>query len=79
MLKRSLTSNISTDQLDDWYARGRKAGAIGGKLLGAGSGGFLMFYAPQERHEDLVRELKDLRQIDFAFEPQGSKIIFVHD
>jgi len=79
VLKRSLTANISTDQIDDWYSRGRKAGAIGGKLLGAGSGGFLMFYAPQERHEAIQRELKELRRIDFAFEPQGSKIIFVHD
>lgn len=79
ILKRSLTSEISTNQIDDWYARGRKAGAIGGKLLGAGSGGFLMFYAPQERHEAIIRELSELRQIDFAFEPQGSKIIFVHD
>jgi D-glycero-alpha-D-manno-heptose-7-phosphate kinase len=78
-LKRSLTSKISNDQIDDWYARGRKAGAAGGKLLGAGSGGFLMFYAPQERHEAIARELKELRRIDFAFEPQGSKIIFVHD
>lgn len=79
LLKRSLTSSISTNQIDNWYERGRKAGAVGGKLLGAGSGGFLMFYAPQERHEAITRELKELRRIDFAFEPQGSKIIFVHD
>ncbi len=79
VLKRSLTSSISTSQIDDWYVRGRKAGAVGGKLLGAGSGGFLMFYAPQERHEAIARELKELRRIDFGFEPQGSKIIFVHD
>lgn len=79
VLKRGLTSTISTNQIDDWYVRGRKAGAVGGKLLGAGSGGFLMFYAPQERHENIVRELKELRKIDFGFEPQGSKIIFVHD
>lgn len=79
LLKRGLTSNISTNQIDAWYERGRKAGAVGGKLLGAGSGGFLMFYAPQERHEAIVRALKELRRIDFAFEPQGSKIIFVHD
>jgi D-glycero-alpha-D-manno-heptose-7-phosphate kinase len=79
MLKRSLTSEVSTKQIDDWYERGQKAGAIGGKLLGAGSGGFLMFYAPQERHADIVRELRELRPIQFGFEPQGSKIIFVHD
>jgi D-glycero-alpha-D-manno-heptose-7-phosphate kinase len=79
LLKRSLTSAVSNDLIDGWYARARKAGAVGGKLLGAGAGGFLMFYAPQEKHAAIVRELKELRSIKFAFEPQGSKIIFVHD
>jgi len=78
-LKRSLTSAVSTSAIDDWYSAGRKAGAIGGKLLGAGSGGFLMFYAPKERHEAIAGALKGLRRMDFQFEPQGSKIIFVHD
>lgn len=79
LLKRSLTQNVSTSEIDSWYERARKAGAIGGKLLGAGSGGFLMFYAPQERHEAITRALKDVRPTHFRFEPQGSKIIFVHD
>jgi len=79
LLKRSLTSQVSTTQIDDWYQRARKAGASGGKLLGAGSGGFLMFYAPPEKHEVITRALKDLRPTPFGFEPQGSKIIFVHD
>jgi D-glycero-alpha-D-manno-heptose-7-phosphate kinase len=78
-LKRSLTSGVSTSLIDDWYARARKAGAAGGKLLGAGSGGFLMFYAPAGRHDAIAHELKELRRMDFSFEPQGSKIIFVHD
>jgi D-glycero-alpha-D-manno-heptose-7-phosphate kinase len=78
-LKRSLTSGVSTSAIDDWYSRARKAGAIGGKLLGAGSGGFLMFYAPREKHEHVTRELKELKRTDLRFEPQGSKIIFVHD
>lgn len=78
-LKRSLTSGVSTSAIDDWYERARKAGAIGGKLLGAGSGGFLMFYAPQEKHEAVTRELRELRRTDLHFELQGSKIIFVHD
>jgi len=78
-LKRGLTSAVSTKAIDDWYAAGRKAGAIGGKLLGAGSGGFLMFYAPRERHDAIARSLAGLRRMNFAFEPQGSKIIFVHD
>jgi D-glycero-alpha-D-manno-heptose-7-phosphate kinase len=79
LLKRSLTREVSNDIIDGWYSQARKAGAIGGKLLGAGSGGFLMFYAPRERHEAVARALKDLRPIRFGFEPQGSKIIFVHD
>ena len=60
------------------YARARKAGAEGGKLLGAGAGGFLMFYAPPESHDAIARALGDLRRMDFRFEPQGSRIIFVH-
>jgi len=78
-LKRSLTGGVSNGMIDNWYARARKAGAIGGKLLGAGSGGFLMFYAPRERHEAIARALSELRRVDMRFEPQGSKIIFVHD
>jgi D-glycero-alpha-D-manno-heptose-7-phosphate kinase len=79
LLKRSLTREVSNDAIDDWYSRARKAGAPGGKLLGAGSGGFLMFYVPLEKREAVERELKELRPIKFGFEPQGSKIIFVHD
>jgi D-glycero-alpha-D-manno-heptose-7-phosphate kinase len=78
-LKRNLSHGISTTQIDQWYATARKHGAIGGKLLGAGSGGFLMFYAPHARHEGIARSLKGLRRVDLAFDPQGSKIIFVHD
>lgn len=78
-LKRSLTSNISTSRIDSWYERARRAGAIGGKLLGAGTGGFLIFYAPADKHVSIRTALKDLRPIDFRFEREGSKIIFVHD
>ena len=78
-LKRSLTRTVSNRAIDDWYRQARQAGAVGGKLLGAGSGGFLMFYAPRERHDAIARELRKLRRMDFRLEPQGSKIIFVHD
>ncbi len=77
-LKRSLSEGISTPKIDAWYAKARAAGAQGGKLLGAGSGGFLMFCAPFDKHEAIGRALSDLRRIQFRFEPQGSKIIFVH-
>jgi len=77
MAKKSLTGGISNDIIDAWYDKARRAGAVGGKLLGAGAGGFLMFYAPPDRHEAITRALK-LRRTDFKFEPQGSRIIFVH-
>ena len=77
-LKKSLTAGITSDAIDDWYELARKAGAIGGKLLGAGTGGFLMFYAPPDRHEAIARALGKLRRMKFAFEPSGSRIIFVH-
>ncbi len=78
MLKKSLTRGITTDAIDDWYARARKAGAVGGKLLGAGAGGFLLFIAPRERHDAIAAALSELRRMEFRFEPQGSRIIFVH-
>src|SRR5438105_5010682 len=77
-LKRRITEEISTSQIDRWYKTARKCGAIGGKLLGAGSGGFMLFYAPRERHESIAQSLRELRRIDLRFEAQGSRIIFVH-
>jgi D-glycero-alpha-D-manno-heptose-7-phosphate kinase len=77
MVKKSLTGGITNDVIDGWYEKARRAGAVGGKLLGAGAGGFLMFYAPRDRHEAIAKALK-LRRTDFKFEPQGSRIIFVH-
>ena len=78
-LKRSITGEISSGEIDAWYSAARAAGATGGKLLGAGSGGFLMFYAPRERHEAITAALRDLRRIPMQFEPEGSRIIFVHE
>jgi D-glycero-alpha-D-manno-heptose-7-phosphate kinase len=78
-LKRSITGEISSTEIDEWYSAARKAGASGGKLLGAGSGGFLMFYAPPDKHDAIANALKGLRRIPMRFEPQGSRIIFVHD
>src|SRR5205085_3186913 len=77
-LKRSITGEISSGAIDAWYAAARAAGAVGGKLLGAGSGGFLMFYAPRDNHKAIAEALKNLRRIPTQFEPQGSRIIFVH-
>jgi D-glycero-alpha-D-manno-heptose-7-phosphate kinase len=76
-LKRSLTDGISTMEIDDWYAKARAAGASGGKLLGAGSGGFLMFFSPPERHEAIAKALEGLRSVPFGMDHEGSRIIFV--
>lgn len=77
--KRTLASAISNQQIDVWYERAREAGAIGGKILGAGGGGFLLLYAPEERHEAIRAALPGLRQVPVLFEPQGSKIIYVEE
>ena len=77
-LKRSLTDGISNNLIDDAYDAARKAGAEGGKVLGAGGGGFMMFYAHPERHTAIRQAMASLRETHFAFSPEGSKIIFVH-
>lgn len=74
--KKSLADGISTLQIDEWYASARRAGAEGGKILGAGAGGFLVFYAKEERHAAIEAALKELRRVKFGFEPLGSRIIF---
>lgn len=77
LLKRTLSPGISTSQVDAVYERARKAGAQGGKILGAGGGGFLLLCAPPERQEKVRRALKGWREIAFQFEPEGSKIVYV--
>jgi D-glycero-alpha-D-manno-heptose-7-phosphate kinase len=78
MLKREMSPGISTSEIDGWYNRARAAGAVGGKILGAGAGGFLMLYAPVERHEVIAAALSELTRIPMGFEPTGSRIIFYH-
>lgn len=74
--KKSLSSGISNTLIDDAYAAARAAGAIGGKLLGAGGRGFLLVYAEPECHAAIRERLKDLREVPFAFSAEGSRIIF---
>ena len=74
--KQKLATNITNHTIDDFYQKARKAGAIGGKLLGSGGGGFLLLYCA-EKNQNKVREaLSSLREAPFRFEPQGSKIIY---
>jgi len=75
MAKKSLSSAISSDFLDDIYQRALEAGAVGGKLLGAGGGGFFMFYVPEPQQDAVRAALSDLKRIDFNFENGGSRII----
>ena len=79
MMKRELAKSISNSRIDDWYATARTQGAIGGKILGAGGGGFLLVYAPADRHDAIVAALPELERVPFRFEPQGSKIIYVEE
>lgn len=75
-LKAQLTSGISDPQIDTWYAKGMANGALGGKLLGAGNGGFMMFYAPKERHTEIATALADLEPVKFRFDRTGAQIVF---
>ncbi len=75
-LKRGLTNKVSTDTLDCIYDKAIKHGAIGGKLLGAGGGGFFVFYVPIEYQEAVKKELKDLLYIPFRFEDGGTKVLY---
>lgn len=78
VLKRGLTEGISNSSIDGWYDKGCRAGAIGGKILGAGAGGFLTFFAPPQKHAAIQHALPELRRIPVAFERSGSSVIFYH-
>lgn len=78
LLKRSLAESVSDSVIDEWYERGLKAGAEGGKILGAGGGGFLLFYAPQDRHKAIAEALNELRHVPLSLERNGSSVIFYH-
>jgi D-glycero-alpha-D-manno-heptose-7-phosphate kinase len=74
--KRRL-AGVSDPKIDAWYAAARKEGALGGKLLGAGGGGFLLFYAPREAQAAVRKALSDLREMPVALEPGGSRIMYI--
>jgi len=74
-LKRQTGGAITTNSIDALYERGIKAGALGGKLLGAGGGGFLLFYVQPEKRNDLKAAMKDLLYVPFGFEDGGTRVI----
>jgi D-glycero-alpha-D-manno-heptose-7-phosphate kinase len=79
MLKQKLASQISNNYIDDIYNAGIKAGATGGKLLGAGGGGFMLFYCKESKRQKLIEALQPLEKFDFAFDRDGSKVIYYAD
>jgi D-glycero-alpha-D-manno-heptose-7-phosphate kinase len=78
-LKRSLGFGISDDKIDTWYEAARRAGAQGGKLLGAGGGGFVLLMAPPERHAAVREALGYPRELEFKIERHGCRIIFISE
>ena len=74
-IKRSLTRQVSTPEIDRIYQAARDAGATGGKLLGAGGGGFMLFFVKPEKRQAVESSLHNLLQVPFRFEPTGSRII----
>ena len=71
-LKRQTSSIVSNPTIDSIYERAKSAGALGGKLLGAGAGGFMLFYVPVRYQADIVQELKDYKYVPFNFENKGT-------
>jgi D-glycero-alpha-D-manno-heptose-7-phosphate kinase len=74
--KRSLSATVSNSSVDEIYDASRSAGALGGKLIGAGGGGFLLLFAPPERQQAIREKLGKLIHVPFMFEFSGSQIIF---
>ena len=75
-LKRQTGSEISKESIDAFYEKGISAGALGGKLLGAGGGGFLLFYVQKDKQDAVRTALKELMEVPFKFERQGTRVIY---
>lgn len=74
-IKRQTGAAVSTDSIDALYEKGMQAGALGGKLLGAGGGGFLIFYVQPEKQESVKAAMQDIMHIPFRFENGGTRVI----
>ena len=75
-LKQTLAKSVSNEEIDGYYSIARKNGALGGKLLGAGGGGFLLFVADPESHRRILDALPNLKHVDFDFDFQGTQIVY---
>jgi D-glycero-alpha-D-manno-heptose-7-phosphate kinase len=76
-LKRQLASTITNDQIDNWYRIAMESGAVGGKLCGAGAGGFLLFVVPRDRQSSVRQSLCSMKEITVAAEAHGSQVLLV--
>lgn len=76
-IKRTLANGITNPQFDEWYDRAIKAGATGGKLLGAGGSGFFLFYVPEKKQKKFREAMSDLPEMEFKFDHLGTTVIFV--
>jgi D-glycero-alpha-D-manno-heptose-7-phosphate kinase len=79
IVKRTMAEGTTNRQIDHWYEVARANGAVGGKITGAGGGGFLLLYAPQDLHPRICQALPELRPIPVRFEPQGARIVFIEE
>ncbi len=75
-LKKALAEGVSDSAIDELYSRALAAGALGGKIAGAGGGGFLVFFVPPSRQDDVRRALQPLRELPIAFDPGGARVVF---
>ena len=76
LLKKQMASKISNGPIDAMYETARQAGALGGKITGAGGGGFLLLYCPRERRDAVRAALRPLEELPFSLEPDGTKVVF---
>ena len=76
VIKRSLTEDVSTKEIDSYYEKAINAGALGGKLLGAGGGGFLLFYVEEKNQKRVMNELSDLYFLPIKFDNSGTRITY---
>ena len=75
-LKKSLSKRISTSAVDEIYEKAKKAGAVGGKILGAGGGGFILFFVDPEKRRNVIEALTPLMHVPFEFENGGTRVIY---
>ena len=77
IVKRALAPNITNEHIDDMYETAMSAGALGGKLLGAGGGGYMLFYVPQKYQDSVKSKMKEYRRFHFNFTDMGSSAITI--